>query len=320
MPENVLAHGLYYKRPLSRVEWEQVPKALLPGASVVLLLNSRVYYRQAAQAEEAGLEVRDCFAIPCKDLARFALLAMMPLESNFVSNASKHGIAGLNIDAARLKVAKEDPNRRPNRQNHDLTTKSHGVSSLHTSKAQTLAYAEGSHNSKGRFPSDFILEHTVKCEYLGVKKIKGHVLKYKTVDVGQGGYQGGFKGRPAGVQLGIGDENGMENVQSWECSEGCPVRGLDAQSGILKAGALGLYESDSAGVTLGRTLTGNTSGTYAATSGGASRFFKNVSSEEELDSYLTDLICPPYLGSRTLLTTLKEGTTVFETHRTLELT
>jgi hypothetical protein len=78
------------------------------------------------------------------------------------------------------------------------------------------------------------------------------------------------------------DEEGNEIVDHWICVEGCSVKELDRQSGNLKSGsrsAKNYADSDS-----GRLVYGQHSGVckeLKASSGGASRFFKQFKKEEK---------------------------------------
>ena len=72
----------------------------------------------------------------------------------------------------------------------------------------------------------------------------------------------------------------LRNLMS-ECCEGCPVRLLDAQSGVLKSGG-----GDKGGKTIGAMGYGGRnrkhfSHHYIADSGGASRFFPQFHYTEE---------------------------------------
>ena len=41
--------------------------------------------------------------------------------------------------------------------------------------------------------------------------------------------------KATGEEVGYGDADGKEQVEVWECAEGCPVHALDEQSGISKS-------------------------------------------------------------------------------------
>jgi len=68
-------------------------------------------------------------------------------------------------------------------------------------------------------------------------------------------------------------------VEDWECVEGCPIKLLDGQSGVLKSGAMKKpYEYTNTGFSLGKP-TGKTKQIHESNQGGASRFFKTFEYE-----------------------------------------
>lgn len=70
------------------------------------------------------------------------------------------------------------------------------------------------------------------------------------------------------------------NNEIWECVDGCPIKNIDEQSGLLKSGAMKKsYEYQNNGFSLGKP-TGATKQIHEANEGGASRFFLNTSFEE----------------------------------------
>lgn len=85
----------------------------------------------------------------------------------------------------------------------------------------------------GRWPSNFLLTHNFDCEKIGVKRVKpleGH----RPNPVGkQADGNIRFNEKPAGYQkLSYTDPGGLETVDDWICTEGCPVAKLGRQSGI----------------------------------------------------------------------------------------
>jgi DNA modification methylase len=71
----------------------------------------------------------------------------------------------------------------------------------------------------------------------------------------------------------------IDNI-NFECIDGCPIKELDNQSGILKSGAMKKsYEYQDSGFSLGKA-TGSTKQIHEANEGGASRFFLNTIFEE----------------------------------------
>ena len=76
-----------------------------------------------------------------------------------------------------------------------------------------------------------------------------------------------------------GDEDGTETVAAWNCALGCPVAGLDAQSGVSKStGGRTVTRSGGGNVGSGKTSEKSWSNDDPGfgDTGGASRFFKQV--------------------------------------------
>jgi hypothetical protein len=75
------------------------------------------------------------------------------------------------------------------------------------------------------------------------------------------------------------DEDGKETVTVWVCVEGCPVKALDEQSGVLKSGRLPSNQYEKGGRDNSSMFAGDGEFRhtgYEADAGGASRFFKQV--------------------------------------------
>lgn len=102
-------------------------------------------------------------------------------------------------------------------------------------------------------------------------------------------YQGEWN--PKGVS-GTAGEDGKEEVADWNCEPGCPVSAMDTQSGILVTRWGKQGESQGVGSMFFGTHTpnGSSADRFIGESGGASRFFKQVHEEDELDEYLNVLI------------------------------
>lgn len=142
----------------------------------------------------------------------------------------------------------------------------------------------------GRFPSNFILQHDADCSRDGTKQVKGSHLDHFG---GSSKLNKIYGSMIRMAQKGHTDENGMEQVANWICTETCPVRELDSQSGVLQSGqVLDHYRRNSSTQPSGGGYEGGFKDTFLTgygDKGGASRFFKQVESTEELDRYLQTL-------------------------------
>jgi len=86
-------------------------------------------------------------------------------------------------------------------------------------------------------------------------------------------------------EYGHANQNGLNTILDWDCSEGCPVGGLNAQSGVCSSTLYGRIpygetrpnpgKTDKSPLVYGAGLNALVSNVYSD-SGGAARFFKQV--------------------------------------------
>ena len=121
-------------------------------------------------------------------------VARKPVSGTVAKNALKWGTGGLNIDDARV------PGLAPT----TVQVQSTCAGSIYGADQRHLRRFEPS--EAGRWPSNVLLVHKTGCRKVGTKQV------------------------PAGTNT---DVYGtfLETVDDWECAEGCPVAGLDQQSG-----------------------------------------------------------------------------------------
>jgi len=205
------------------------------------------------------------------------ILAMKPLDGTFAVNALKHGVAGLNIDGARIGIdAKADASQ--------LRTMNRGKKTAANGWGMTQNTGDTPQVVKpqGRWPANLVLSHTESCRRVGVKKVRGS--HNKPSEVGDGsGKMGTFAHSTLTVSHNAPD--GTETVEKWECVPECPVRMLDeqkpftSQTGNRRDKNRIQQESKNTPFTRGRQASEYTD------TGGASRFFytaKASRSEREL--------------------------------------
>ena len=167
------------------------------------------------------------------------VVAMKPLSGNFVQNAKKHGVAGLNIDGVRIAGAKGagvwgtsnktiNPDRKFN-------------------ASPEMGEYRSEQNSAGRFPSNVILGHLAGCRCVGTKRVRASTA----------------------------DADGKETVEAWECASGCPVAafpdgGASGRASGPSNGTLGTHgRFSSAKGDMGESK-------FYGDVGSAARFFKQV--------------------------------------------
>jgi hypothetical protein len=211
-------------------------------------------------------------------------VVMKPLEGNFAQNALKHGVAGLNIDGCRIGTeeslnggayAKNGAGRRPligdGRDGASLGMFQHGK----TTKNNFT-------QPQGRWPANVILCHS-DCKITGTRKIKSPIRK----PTGKPIYN--TEGKPVGwndnkvmdtTVRTHADADGMETVQDWECVDGCPVKKLGEQSGMLTSGVGCVRTKPGGGYPGNIGKAGDVQTSYGDT-GTASRFFFQVKEFKE---------------------------------------
>jgi DNA modification methylase len=163
------------------------------------------------------------------------VLARKPLEKglSIAENILKWGVGGINIDATRIGVSENDPNHRPNWENHTTEKKGDVYGVYEKRKAETL--------TQGRFPANIILTHHEDCECKGTKKVKPSNGSGKASGTNNKFNKGVFQDENREgkfIEGGFTDADGNETIEDWDCHEDCPIRILDEQSGILKSGAM----------------------------------------------------------------------------------
>lgn len=154
-----------------------------------------------------------------------------PLEGTVAENVLKHGTGAINIDGSRIKTGES------------LKGGAYADNSggRHDGDENWRMKAQGSDafvQPQGRYPANLALIHNEDCEIVGKKKVFTGMAVFKNTEEGslQDSYSGGLKRLPHG-EYGHADTDGTETIDEWECSEGCAVKELGDQSGVLITGA-----------------------------------------------------------------------------------
>ncbi len=211
----------------------------------------------------------DGWGTALKPASEHWILIRKPLsEKTVAKNVLKFGTGGINIDACRISIDKNDPNQRPNgsipcgQSNSDSSFKN--ISGRNPAlNGNTLDMA------KGRFPANLVLSHNDDCEYVGTKEVKGE-SNFRT-----GGQEIFGSKIKTNAPINYSNENGKETVSDYKCSEGCAVKMLDEQSGTLKSGAILAHHKKGLkfkGDVYNKSTT-ISNGVTESSEGGASRFF-----------------------------------------------
>ena len=210
------------------------------------------------------------------------LLAQKPREGTYCNNVEKYGCGGINIDGCRVN---------PNGDNLDggATNGSvldidgfdrkwmHDKEKMEEFKKKMKDKVEHA-NKKGRFPANLLLTHHPDCELIGEKKVKGSQSKEERTLIDDKNNYG--NSRKSGLG-GFADKDGLETIANYNCVEGCPIKALDEQSGVLKSKDInGIYKgfrSDSNCYNDGKLIKKKFNGDK----GGASRYFNQFQWQEE---------------------------------------
>lgn len=259
------------------------------GSHAIYVCEVKNYVFNSIRLEEQGWEIRDCMKILQEGSSKQALLLRKPFKGTVANNIIKNGCGGINIDATRIKGGGTIDNYKPStfsNRNGSGLSKSHIAGSKDKTNEENnekmreaqLASIQKM-NNEGRFPANLIISHSESCEHKGQKIVKGngHVPKKG-------------KANPFGGTNDVPQEESYlkeEIVADYDCVADCPIQNLDLQSGTKKS--------------QGRATTGGSGNVWTLDKdpkkelgygdvGGASRFFFSYENEEELDTYLTNLI------------------------------
>jgi len=199
------------------------------------------------------------------------VLARKPLEKglSIAENVLKWGTGAINIDASRISHNEEQKftNREQRKEGWNMDNCGFDSTNNHTASA----------DPSGRFPSNVILTHHPECECLGLKKVKaisGGSGEGSMDTLGKNGIFGKYNPKTRANAGGLGDNNGEETIENWNCHDDCPIKVLDEQSGERKAGGkvIGTEPSKTGQNGIYNTYNRIENDPYSDT-GGASRFF-----------------------------------------------
>ena len=190
-------------------------------------------------------------------------LVRKPLEGSVITNSIAWGSAGINVDGCRITTA-------------EILTGGGGKLWSHYRDNTEERASPQVNAGLGRFPANLIMTHLTGCQRLGTVKVKG--TRTDTRPEGDGGRKDRteYRIRPTDqTRRGYSDPDGKESVESWQCVDGCPVKGLDKQSGIGTNTSHYSYKR-SGGDFIGKISSIPEADHWRTETGGASRFYKNL--------------------------------------------
>lgn len=170
----------------------------------------------SAGSEEAA--VWDGWGTGLKPSWEPIILAMKPRDGTYAQNALTWGVAGLNIDGAR--IATYDTYSYPN---------GPGGNSFSVGKAPDGSRAQPTQNNPlGRWPANVVLSHHPECQHVGTE-IVGSGTARRLKRQRKGFKLSGSLDNKEYAQAP--DNDGAEVVDKWDCHPDCPVAILGEQSG-----------------------------------------------------------------------------------------
>ena len=199
-----------------------------------------------------------------------------PLEGSVADNTLKHGCGAINIDANRIPT--DDQIGRKGLPHHKGPYSNKVVWS-----SSSTHQIDQTNRTDGRWPANFVLIHKEGCELKGTKKVKSNGHWTQKANIGKF-YEGGWSHQEVDEGNKMSDEDGEEEVANWACEEGCPVKEIDQQSGILKSGGRSSkYYADNNSDRSVYTWKGKNgvARELKPSVGGASRFFKQFKKDDQ---------------------------------------
>lgn len=206
-------------------------KVAAPGGNSVFQ-PVRAVINPGTPATEAAA-AWDGWGTALKPASEPIILARKPLsERTVAANVLAHGTGALNINATRIATTSGD----------EVSNHARGPEAAQSKGAFGDSAAQETHQTSGqalgRWPANVLLSHHPECVEIGkIERGKGAPV------VSSGGKSGDSAWTHRGGSYGAGAVNvgvrsyGVETVPVYECTPGCPVALLDAQSGPAGAAA-----------------------------------------------------------------------------------
>jgi DNA modification methylase len=282
-------------------------RVLKPGAHGLVWALPRTSHWTATALEDAGFEIRDKLVhifgqgfpkshngawggTALKPGAEDWILVRKPLAGTVAATFEAHGTGGLNIDACRIATDWSDRSEAWKRSGHSAKP-----------DAEKIAAPPGTGincHPQGRWPANVVLSHGDGCELVGTKSVRRDLRDSRDHNNPDNGYR-----MSGSKSLG----STTEEIGDWRCTDDCPVRLLDEQSGMV-GGAPGVRRVGNHGRTVAKGAEKAHETMGFADKGGASRFFycSKASKKDrgegndhptvkstELMRYLCRLVTPP---------------------------
>lgn len=261
----------------------------------IQLVNPINIDEEGLKSRIRGQDVRDCFLILKEgNEVELGLLSRDEMETTVASAMIRKGHGAMDIDASRIGTEQRSYDLKGGENLNQISRVGKGdardASSLGAYGIGDKQVSIGKKEVTGRWPSNLILQHSSSCRLEGTKEVgTGPKGGYHYEDS-----QYTVKGFVPTCRPSASSNRGTEEVDNWICEPSCPVKILDSQSGILKSGDVASHHmrNNSTQPSKGgyQGGFGDIPLTGYGDEGGASRFFKQVKSDKELDEYLNKLV------------------------------
>jgi DNA modification methylase len=223
------------------------------------------------------------------------IVARKPLDGTYAENTLKWG-AALNIDATRIGTSKDVPTSMPK-------ARSYADAGGMLAGREDRPPGDGQDPNVGRWPKNVLLQHDPRCRRIGTTTTKANpTWDTPNRDTEPSAFTGevvskvrhGREGEPSAERRYTEEgstsfaatpgarRDAVEDVDVWECVDGCPCRMLGKQSGVSH-GTAGIYHHDTGhknGHSMGSGTPGGTDTANFGDSGTAARFFQQLHDDE----------------------------------------
>jgi len=201
-------------------------------------------------------------------------VARKPPQGSVAQTVMRWATGGVNVDGCRVAGVPQIPGS-SNISAPDMQSMGKGWNACASRRAESYIV----NPPTGRWPANLILQHSLFCVSGGAQVIP--TMTHYPASRGKGSVRCGTEGHKG--QTGL-EESApkTETVTDWACIRGCPVAGMDEQSGWLCSGQVkpgymrNNVEHGGGGF---QKHFGDTPLSGFGDSGGASRYFKQVKGE-----------------------------------------
>lgn len=259
------AFDKFKDNPAANIDvWKGALRVCKPGSQLLAFGGDRTHHHMMKAIEDAGWEIRTCiywifgsgfpkshnfgrkiggdwqgYGTALKPAAEIIVLAMKPLEGTFLENASKWGVAGLNIDASRIET--QDNLNGGSYGHSDRTFDKFGFGKVPGGAGEFT-------QPKGRWPSNLLLDESAAQQLDQMTGVSKSTIRPPTPGIkkSQGRY-GDYN--DSGYPRGVTDSGGASRffycakASSSERNEGLgdlPLR----ETGVKNDSGRGFSESD----------------------------------------------------------------------------